>query len=122
MRQQYHRKKRAKHYHGCQKCNERYKCNNATCIDPDDSIDEECALCCIRSPAFREALEASHEEIRLEMEAGKVYVLSVFDKQAHNIHVMDHIFRNKQQAINYFEVHYDPLRYSYRIDYTDVRF
>jgi hypothetical protein len=53
------------------------------------------------------------------IESNKIYLLSVFDKQDASIRT-DHVFKKKQEAINYFEVHYSALKYRYDIDYTNI--
>jgi len=69
---------------------------------------------------FQEELKKSHEQNELEMRYQKVWILSVFNK-ATGEHTNDHIFRKKQEATNYFEVHYEPLRYRFKIEHADVR-
>ena len=69
---------------------------------------------------MQKALKALHAQIKKEMEPDRIYILQVYEKNAGD-HIMDHVFRKKQEAINYFEVHYNALRYRYSIDHTDVR-
>jgi hypothetical protein len=117
----YRSKKLDKHTHSCRKCNRTWDCKELTyCSDPPGSVLDECITCCVESDEFKQELKKSHEQIALEMSYEKIWLLSVFDKHSDK-HTNDHVFRKKQQAVNYFEVHYDPLRYRREINHADVR-
>lgn len=119
MSLKYRQRKRNKHKHSCKSCKASWNCTQlTTCEEPDGSIEDKCTICEIRSPEFQDKLNNQNKQIRLEMEYQKVWLLSIFDNNRRRTH--DHVFRKKQEAINYFKTHY-PANLQYKLEKSDLR-